>query len=85
MYVEAMARDGFVTERSRRLGGAVALAGVVLDVLYGAPLRGELRKHLGEGAFGSVVRGVVVLLRVPALAQSRASLGGEVAQRCNAE
>jgi hypothetical protein len=45
------------------------LAGVVLDVLENAALRGELGEHLGEGALGRIVRGVVVVLGVPALAK----------------
>jgi hypothetical protein len=60
-----MARHGFVSERSRGLGGAFTLARVVLHVLDGAPLRGELGQHLGEGAVGRLVRRVVVLLAWP--------------------
>ena len=71
VQVEAMARDGFVDKRGRGLGGAFALARVVLDVLDGAALRGDLGEHLGEGALGRVVRRVVVFLRVPALAKPR--------------
>jgi hypothetical protein len=33
MQVEAVTRDGFVSETGRRLGGAVAVARVVLDIL----------------------------------------------------
>jgi hypothetical protein len=71
VQVEAVTRDGFVDERSRGLGRAVALAGVVLDVQGGAALRGEQGPHLGEGAALRVVRGVVVVLRVAALAKPR--------------
>jgi hypothetical protein len=69
VQVEAVARDGFVAERCGGLGGTLALAGVVFDVLERAALRGELGEPLGEGAFGRLVRRVVVLHRVPALAK----------------
>ncbi len=46
------------------------LVGVVLDVLDGSALRGDLREQVGEGAFGRVVRGVVAVVRgVAALAK----------------
>jgi hypothetical protein len=69
--VEAVARHGFVDKRGRGLGGAFGLAGVVLDVLEGATLGGELGELLGEGALGRSVRRVVVFLRVPAFAKPR--------------
>lgn len=62
-----MARDGLVDERGRGLARAFALARVVLDVLDGAALRGELREHLGEGAVGRLVQRVVVVLRMAPL------------------
>jgi hypothetical protein len=52
VQVEAMARDGFVDERSGGLGRTLALAGVVLHILDGASLRGDLRSSHAE------VRGV---------------------------
>ena len=64
-----MAGHGFVAKRSDGLGESVALAGVVLQGLERAALRAHLREHLGEGALGPVVRRVVVVLRVSALAK----------------
>ena len=74
MHIEAMTRHGFVDERGRGLGGAFALARVVLHVLVRAALRGNLNENLGEGAVRGVVRGVVVVLRVPALHQVRRAM-----------
>ena len=58
--------SGAPSSRWRRLGGAAALAGVVLHVFDGAPLHGELREHLRERAVSRLVGGVVVVLRVAA-------------------
>jgi hypothetical protein len=83
MQVEAVTRNGFVSERSRRLGGTVALARVVLHILDDASLRGELGEHLGEGAALRVVRREVVVVRMPALPEpchrpQRHALGKDV-------
>jgi hypothetical protein len=43
VQAKAMARDGFVDERSGGLGRTLALAGVVLHILDGASLRRDLR------------------------------------------
>jgi hypothetical protein len=66
-----MLRDGFVEEsRSGGLGRSFALGGVVLHILDGSALRGDVSAQVGEGAFGRVVRGVVVVVRgVAALAK----------------
>jgi hypothetical protein len=73
VQVESVARDGFVDidERSRGLGWPFAVAGVVLDILENAALRGELGEHLREGAALRVVRGMVIVLGVAALAKPR--------------
>jgi hypothetical protein len=47
---------GFVAKGGRGLGGAFALAVVVLDVLEGAPLRADQGERLWEGALGRLVR-----------------------------
>jgi hypothetical protein len=60
-----------LSERGRGLGWPFALAGVVLDVQGGAALRSEQDPHLGEGAALRIVRGVVVVLCVAALAKPR--------------
>jgi hypothetical protein len=67
--VEAVACHGFLAERGGRLGGAFALAGVILDVLEGAALRADQGERFGEGPLGRSVRFVVEFLPVPARAK----------------
>ena len=48
VQVEAVARDGVVEERSGALGRVSVFDDVVLDVLDGSALRGDLREQVGE-------------------------------------